>query len=202
MCTLVGDLTTLSYENHVKVSSSTSAVSDAVDSSSNVVNPATPVPPDVDPSRDPVVNSGPPAGLPAAACFGAGSKGFLKIGDTYFVNENGKAPATLVDVGSDAFFGLTLPNNHALLPVDGCSGMYEWRVDGGLQPDFQVDCSTMELGSYWNGEKQACYAYREADVPDLFLVLCGNNIGNIYSCLQAANAFGTLDPAFISWATS
>lgn len=182
--------------------SSSNAVSTAVDSSSNVINPATPVPPDVDPSRDPVINSGPPAGIPAAACFGAGSKGFLKIGNAYFVNENGKAPAALVDVGSNAFFGLTLPTTYALVPVDGCSGMYRWTSGAALQPDFQVDCSTMELGSYWNGEKQACYAYGEADVPGRFIVLCGNNIGNIYSCLQSANAFGTLDPAFISWATS
>lgn len=177
-------------------------MSDAVDSSSNVVNPATPVPPDVDPSRDSVVNSGPPAGTPAAACFGAGSKGHLKIGDAYLVNENGIDPATLVDVGSDAFFGLTLPISYAILPVDGCSGVVRWVGGVALQADFQVDCSTMELGSYWNGKKQTCYAYSEPDLPGPFIVVCGDNIGNIYSCLQAANAFGTLSSAFISWVTS
>ncbi|KAI0365298.1 hypothetical protein BV20DRAFT_767203 [Pilatotrama ljubarskyi] len=184
-----------------QVSSATSAVTSAVSAEANVIKPATPVPPDVDPSRDPVTNSGPPAGAPPAACFGAGSKGFLKIGDTYFVNENGKAPATLVDVGSDAYFGLTLPTNRALVSIDGCNGVYQWQ-DKDLQPDFQVDCSTMELGSYWNGVKQTCYSYSLPSNPDVFDVICGNNIGNIYTCLQIYGAYGDLNPGFITWATS
>ncbi|KAH9851153.1 hypothetical protein C2E23DRAFT_261168 [Lenzites betulinus] len=190
--------------NDVKnqVSSAAAAVTTALESSSNVVKPATPVPPDVDPSRNPTVNAGPPASAPPAACFGAGSHGFLKIGDSYFTNENGKAPATLVDVGSNAFFGLTLPTTRTLAPVQGCNGVYVWNNGAPLQAEFQVNCGTMELGSFWNGVKQACYAYSDASSPGTFSVLCGNSVGSIYSCLQQSGSFGSLYPAFINWATS
>ena len=166
----------------------------------NIIPADTRVPPDTDPAKNPNVNSGPPASSPPAACFGAGSTGFLKIGDSYFVNSNGKAPATLVDVGSNAFFGLTLPNDRILESVVGCPGVYGWANDDGLAPDFQVDCNTLELGSYWNGVKQACYSYDEGG--GIFTIFCGNNLGNIYSCLQGAGLYGSLAPAFINWATS
>ncbi|KAI0751303.1 hypothetical protein C8Q80DRAFT_1156547 [Daedaleopsis nitida] len=185
-----------------QVSSSSSSVTNAIQSSSNVVQPATPVPPDVDPSKNPTLNTGPPAGAPPAACFGAGSQGFLKNGDTYFVNENGKAPATLVDVGSDAFFGLTLPTTRSLAAAQGCNGVYVWEDGAALQADFQVDCSTMELGSYWNGVKQACYTYTEPTSPGIFNVICGNSVGDIYACLQESGLYGNVDSAFINWATS
>lgn len=51
-------------------------------------------------------------------------------------------------------------------------------------------------------ELQVFYAHSEADAPGRFIVLCGNNIGNIYSCLKSVNACGTFDPALISCASS
>ena len=80
--------------------------------------------------------------------------------------------------------------------------MYVWEDGEALQADFQVDCSTMELGSYWNGVKQACYTYTEPTSPGIFSVICGNNVGDIYACLQESSLFGNVDSAFINWATS
>lgn len=185
---------------HQQVTSASSSITDAMQNAQNVIPPQTPIPPDTDPAKNPNVNQGPPPNAPAAACFGAGSTGFLKIGDSYFTNANGNAPATLVDVGSDAFFGLTLPDDRTLESVAGCAGVYGWADGAPLAPDFQVDCSTLELGSYWNGVKQTCYSYSTS--PGSFSVLCGNNLGSIYSCLQGQGLYGTLTPAFINWATS
>ncbi|KAJ8496397.1 hypothetical protein ONZ51_g1160 [Trametes cubensis] len=183
------------------VSSSSSAVEKSIASQSNVMNPQTRVPPDTNPPNNPNVNSGPPASVPPAACFPAGSKGFVKIGDSYLINQNGKAPATLVGVGSSSYFGMTIPTNVEVQVVDGCQGVYTWNfAASGLQPDFQVDCSTNELGSYWNGQKLPCYAYPIS--ASQFHVLCGTNVGNIYSCLQNGGLYGQLSPAFFTWATS
>ena len=165
----------------------------------NVIPADTPIPPDTDPVKNPNLNSGAPPDTPAAACFGAGSQGFVKIGDSYLTNENGNAPATLVDVGSDAFFGLAIPTDFILVAVDGCPGVYTW-TGGALGPDFQVNCDTMELGNYWNGAKQACYSYDLGS--GVFAVFCGNNLGNIYSCVQSAGDYGSLSPAFFTWSTS
>ena len=77
--------------------------------------------------------------------------------------------------------------------------MYGW-ADDTLSPDFQVNCNTMEFGSYWNGVKQQCYTY---DIgAGVFTVFCGNNLGTIYACLQGAGLAGALSPAFFNWATS
>ena len=180
--------------------SASSSVSDATQDAQNVIPPSTPVPPDTDPMKNPNLNSGPPPNSPPAACFGAGSRGFVKIGDLYLTNENGRAPATLVDVGSNAFFGLTIPTDRTVEAVVGCPGVYGWAGGDPRAPDYQVDCSTNELGSYWNGVKQACYSYDRS--PGVFSVFCGNNLGNIYACLQGAGLYGTLSPAFFTWATS
>lgn len=172
-------------------------------SSANVINPATPIPPVFDPSHDPNVVS-PPPDAPAAACFGAGSQGFVKIGDVALVDGNGPVPAVLVDVGSDAYFGLTLRTNRVLSEVSGCNSVYEW-IDSDLQPNFQVDCSTMELGSYWSGVKQTCYSYAlPSSTPGIavFSLFCGANVANIYSCLQQQGLYGDLEFAFMNWATS
>ncbi|KAH9896052.1 hypothetical protein C8Q73DRAFT_665065 [Cubamyces lactineus] len=181
------------------LTSSSNDVSKAIASENNVINPQTRIPPDTSPPNNPVVNSGPPPNVPPAACFPAGSKGFLRLGDSYFTNANGKAPAELVGVGSNAYFGLTLPNDIVLRAIDECQGVYNWD-SGDLQPDFQVGCSTNELGSYWNGVKQACYTYFINDSE--FAILCGNNVANIYTCLQSSALYGQLIPAFINWATS
>ena len=165
------------------------------------MNPQTRTPPDTAPPNDPVVNSGPPPNVPPAACFPAGSTGFVKIGDTYLVNQNGKAQATLIDVGSAAYFGITIPTNVAVEPIDGCQSIYTWNFAApALQPDFQVDCSTNELGGYWNGEKLTCYAYNLAN--STFLVICGDNVANVYSCLQNSGLYGQATPAVFTWATS
>ncbi|KAI0819149.1 hypothetical protein BC628DRAFT_1333748 [Trametes gibbosa] len=185
-----------------QVSSASSSVTTAIESSANVVNPATPAPPIVEPSKNPSVNSGPPAGAPAATCFGAGSKGALKLGDTYFVNENGIAPVTLVDAGSDAYFGLEIPTPRYIAQAVGCPGVYLWVNSSPLQPDFRVDCATMELGQYWSGAKLTCYAYREASQPGIFAIICANNIGTLYSCLQQSGNFGTIESAYITWVPS
>ena len=166
----------------------------------NVIPANVPIPPDTDPAKNPNVNQGPPRDAPPAACFGAGSQGFLKIGDAYFTNENGKAPAALVDVGSRAFFGLTLPTRRTVENVVGCPGVYAWANDDPLAPDFQVNCDTLELGSYWNGVRQQCYSYDLG--PGVFSVICGNNLGSIYACLLGSGLTGTLNPAFFNWATS
>ncbi|KAI0363440.1 hypothetical protein BV20DRAFT_1039936 [Pilatotrama ljubarskyi] len=143
----------------------------------------------------------PPAAAAAAKCFKAGSLGFLKIDGPYFTEGDHKAPASLVDVGSDAYFGLEIPTTRALVSIPGCpAGVYTQSGTAPLGPDFQVDCSTMELGSYWNGVKQTCYRY---DVgAGVFRIFCGNNIASIYSCLQGLGLYGNLGPALLSWATS
>lgn len=165
------------------------------------MNPQTRSPPDTAPINNPVINNGPPPNVPPAACFPAGSTGFVKIGDAYLVNQNGKAPATLVDVGSDAYFGMTIPTNVAVEPVDGCQSIYTWNFNApALQPDFQVDCSTNELGGYWNGEKLTCYAYPTTNGQ--FIVICGDNIANVYSCLQNSGMYGQVTSAVFTWATS
>ena len=88
----------------------------------DVVPANTRVPPDTHSAKNPNVNPGSPASAPPAVCFGTGSKGFLKIGESYFVNEDGKAPATPVDVGSNAFFGHLLPAGGWILDaVAGCA---------------------------------------------------------------------------------
>ncbi len=169
----------------------------------NVLNPATPIPPVSDPSHDPNVPS-PPPNAPAAACFGAGSHGFLNIGDAFFVDGNGPVPAVLVDEGSDAYFGLTINTNRVLGEVSGCDSVYQW-IDADLAPNFQVDCSTMELGSFWSGVKQTCYSYSlPSNTPGIavFTLYCGTSAANIYSCLQQNGLYGDLQSAFISWATS
>ena len=164
----------------------------------DVVPANTRVPPDTHSAKNPNVNPGSPASAPPAVCFGTGSKGFLKIGDVYFVNSNGNAPATLVDAGSDAYFGLTLPDNFILEAATGCPGVYGWAGNAKtLSATFRVDCDTMELGSYWNGVKQACYSYQNGD--GTFHVYCGNNLGSIYTCAQNAGKYGPIDSAFISW---
>ncbi|KAI0660053.1 hypothetical protein C8Q70DRAFT_913797 [Cubamyces menziesii] len=186
---------------HDSVSSSSSAVAKAIASQQNVMNPQTRSPPDTAPINNPVINNGPPPNVPPAACFPAGSTGFVKIGDAYLVNQNGKAPATLVDVGSDAYFGMTIPTNVAVEPVDGCQSIYTWNFNApALQPDFQVDCSTNELGGYWNGEKLTCYAYPTTNGQ--FIVICGDNIANVYSCLQNSGMYGQVTSAVFTWATS
>ncbi|KAI0631822.1 hypothetical protein C8Q77DRAFT_1159558 [Trametes polyzona] len=184
------------------VSSAASAVASAMEAESNVINPKTSVTPVVDPSHNPTLNTGPPPGVPPAACFGAGSQGFLKLGDTYFSNANGKAHATLVNVGSDAFFGLNLPTPFHIIALPGCNAVYEWQGSAPLQPNFQVDCSTKEVGTYWNGVKQPCYYYFLPDGSGRFAVYCGRSIGNIYACLQSSGLYVDLRPAFINWATS
>ncbi|KAI0660064.1 hypothetical protein C8Q70DRAFT_932972 [Cubamyces menziesii] len=173
------------------VSSSSSDVSKAIANESNVINQQARVPSDTSSPNNPSVNSGPPPN--------SGSKGFLKLGGSYFTNADGKAPAELVGVGSSAYFGLMLPHNVVLRAVDECQGVYKWD-SGDLQPDFQVDCTTNELGAYWNGVKQACYTYFMNDSE--FAIMCGNNMGSIYLCLHSSGLYGRLIPAFINWATS
>ncbi|KAI0364870.1 hypothetical protein BV20DRAFT_973930 [Pilatotrama ljubarskyi] len=51
----------------------------------------------------------------------------------------------------------------------------------------------MEIGSYWNGEKQAWYTSGVTD--STFWIVCGNNISNIYTCLQQKGVYQTLQPA-------
>ncbi|EIW53198.1 uncharacterized protein TRAVEDRAFT_74601 [Trametes versicolor FP-101664 SS1] len=185
------------------VSPASSSVSTAASSSMNVLNPATPIPPVSDPAHDPNVPS-PPPDAPAAACFGAGSHGFLKIGDAFIVDGNGPVPAVLVDEGSDAYFGLTVNTNRVLGEVSGCDGVYQW-IDSDLAPNFQVDCSTNEFGSFWSGVKQPCYMYNlPSDTPGIavFALYCGTSASNIYSCLQQNGLFGGLQSAFLTWATS
>ncbi|TBU25013.1 hypothetical protein BD311DRAFT_670462 [Dichomitus squalens] len=190
--------------NHL--TSASSSISSALTNTQNVINPQTPIPPNIDPAKNPNYNAGPPPGIPAAACFGAGSNGFLKLGDTYVsTNTDGTlGGATLVDAGSDAFFGLRAPADIPFISVTGCSGVYGWG-SGSIGPDFQVDCSTNELGSYWNGAKQTCYYFTTpgptAGLSEFFIV-CGDNLGNIYSCLQGSGMYETLNPAFVSWATT
>ncbi|KAJ8496353.1 hypothetical protein ONZ51_g1146 [Trametes cubensis] len=169
------------------VSSSSSDVSKAIANESNVINQQARVPSDTSSPNNPSVNPGPPPNC------------FLKLGGSYFTNADGKAPAELVGVGSNAYFGLTLPDNVVLRAVDECQGVYKWD-SGDLQPDFQVDCTTNELGAYWNGVKQACYTYFMNDSE--FAIMCGNNMGSIYLCLHSSGLYGRLIPAFINWATS
>ncbi|KAI0357228.1 hypothetical protein OH77DRAFT_1399844 [Trametes cingulata] len=185
----------LSNVVHHSISAS-SSIASTIQSSDNVIDPQTPIPPNTDPSKNPLINSGPPPNAPAAACFGAGSQGFVRVGSSCFTFENVCVLSQLQDVGSDAYFGLTIRNNWALVPYAGCKGVYRWD-DAPLAPDFQVDCSTMELGSYWNGQKQTCYTYPTSDFT--FTTVCGNNIANIYTCLQQNGVYQTLRPAFINW---
>ncbi|KAI0750084.1 hypothetical protein C8Q80DRAFT_1120148 [Daedaleopsis nitida] len=140
-----------------------------------------------------------PSGLPPAKCYGAGSKGFVKINDSFFTNNNEKAPAVLVDVGSDALFGLTLVTNRALAQSEGCPGVYAWD-DVPLAPNFRVDCDTMALGSYWKEEKQKCYRYQESN--GVFHVVCGNDLDDLSSCLRGAGLNGELVAANIVWVPS
>ena len=158
-----------------------------------------PVPPYVDPALDPnvnhVTNTDGSSPFPPAACFGAGSQGTLKVGDVFFTNENGIAPATLVNAGSDAFFGLDIPTPRTVVSI--CPGVYAW--DGSTAgPFFQVNCDTMEFGTFWNGVKQQCYTYSITGT-NTFDVFCGNTLGDIYSCIQAQGMFNTLVPGFMTW---
>ncbi|KAI0823452.1 hypothetical protein BC628DRAFT_506599 [Trametes gibbosa] len=180
-------------------SSAQSSVSNAVQSSSNIVKPDAPATPVVDRSKSTIVNSGPPANAAAAACFGAGSKGNVFVGDQILGNaDGGNQQAALVDEGSNAFFGLTLGGGPFFIqPVSGCNGVYVLN-NGGPHADFQVDCSSRELGAYWGGVKQTCYTYTEN--PPVINIYCSNNAGNLYSCLQQTGRFGTVNSAFITWA--
>ncbi|KAI0740092.1 hypothetical protein C8Q76DRAFT_665789 [Earliella scabrosa] len=183
-----------------QVSEATNSVADAMDTAKDVMNPTVAVPPDLDPAKNPLLNSGPPPDTPPAACFGAGSRGFLKVGDAYVTNANGKAAATLLDAGSNAYFGLNLdPDNRPMVPISGCRGVYSLGV-GNPTAQYQVDCSTMEFGVYWNGLKQACYTYDLGG--GLFFLICANDLGNAYQCLRGINLNGNLIPAFLNWATS
>ena len=166
-----------------------------MDTAKDVMDPTVPIPPNLDPAKNPLLNTGPPPNAPPAACFGAGSKGFLKIGDSVI-----QTAATLLDAGSNAYFGLNLaPDNRPLLPYPGCRGVYHLGV-GEPAAQFQVDCSTMEFGVYWNGAKQTCYTY---DIGDGSAYLfCANDLGNAYQCIRGAGLNGNLITAFLNWATS
>ena len=94
----------------------------------------------------------------------------------------------------------TLPTRRTVENIVGCPGVYAWANDDPLAPDFQVNCDTLELGSYWNGVRQQCYSYDLG--PGVFSVICGNNLGSIYACLLGSGLTGTLNPAFFNWATS
>ncbi|KAI0641666.1 hypothetical protein C8Q79DRAFT_1077354 [Trametes meyenii] len=185
--------------NHVI--SASSAISAAIASSANVINPQTPISPPTDPAVDPTRNRGNPS-APPAACFGAGSTGFLKVGNSYFGRNDTKAKATLIDAGSKAYFGLSLSIFSApvqLEPIDGCNAVYFWGP-GQLEQNFQVDCSTNELRMYWNGIQQSCY-YWLADPNDV-AIFCGSNIANIISCVHGQGVYADLQPAFLTWTTS
>lgn len=162
----------------------------------NVIPASVPIPPD--PVNNPAVNKGPPPGIPAAACFGPGSQGQILLnGQSILLGPGPTTDGTIVDAGSDAFFGLELGADYKLTAVDGCSGVYAWDHGDGLAPSFQVDCSTNEFGSYWNGVKQTCYAYSLGG--GVFYTFCGNNLGAIYSCLQGAGMYGTVNTLVHSW---
>lgn len=152
----------------------------------------------MDPDHDPTLPSPPPA-APPAACFGAGSEGFVLLNNAVFINDTGPVHAKLVDVGSNAYFGLSLGTNRALGAVAGCNAVYEWVI-ADLQPNFQVDCSTNELGSYWEGVKQRCYVIN--DTPGRAPIFCGNNAADVYACLQGMGRYGDVELATPQWATS
>lgn len=152
----------------------------------------------MDPDHDPNIPSSPPS-APAAACFGAGSKGYVLFNGEVLVDSHGPVQAVLIDVGSDAYFGLTVGTNRALTQAPGCSGVYQW-TESDLQPNFQVDCSTNEIGSYWNGVRQRCYAY--SYTPSITALFCGTDVGNIYSCIQNQGLYGEVELGTMTWATS
>ena len=176
------------------------SVSEAMDAANDVMDPTVPIPPTLDPAKNPLLNTGPPPDTPPAACFRAGSNGFLKIGNSYFADGSGNAVATLLDAGSSAYFGLKLgPDIRPMVPISGCRGVYSLGL-GDPTAQYQVDCSSMELGVYWSGVKQACYTY---DIGGgLFYLICSNDLGSAYQCLRGIGLNGNLITAFLSWATS
>lgn len=173
------------------------------------------------PSTDPNINqltrpqsapgTIPASTFPAAACFTAGSQGFLKLGDLFFVPATGgnPSPATMIDEGSNAFFGLTLPDQRGVEEITGCPNVYTAITPVSQSgPFFQVDCSTNEFGIYWSGNKLPCYILEftnPAPPPGVlftFDLLCGNDLGAIYSCIQGSGINSPLTSAFITWSTS
>ncbi|KAJ7123307.1 hypothetical protein C8R43DRAFT_899567 [Mycena crocata] len=157
------------------------------------------VPPDVDPSRSPTVNSAGGDDVAPAACLGAGSKGQLTINGpfTWLATGTNKQPATMVDAGNPAYFGLSTPSGDFHLGAL-CSGVYGWYT-GATEPNHQTSCSTHETGSYWNDVKQACYIFPLTSTS--FGAVCANDIGKIYSCLQSNGLHSELTPVSFSWST-
>ncbi|KAJ6625173.1 hypothetical protein B0H10DRAFT_2316888 [Mycena sp. CBHHK59/15] len=187
------------------IASIISAASIAASDAASVINDAwqtkppqsNPVPPDADPARNPNINSGGGANTPAAGCFRAGSSGQITIlgGLIWLATGTTKEPATITDAGSNAYFALQLPNG-VFSAQALCSGVYAWS--SGAQASFQVSCSTNELGTYWNGVKQTCYTVQ---VTGGYALVCGNNVGSIYSCLQSNGVNGQISPASFTWST-
>ena len=180
-----------------------------------------PLIPAVQPATDPNINqvtrppsapgSVPASTFPAAACFKAGSQGFLKLGDSFFVPTTGGDPlsATLTDEGSNAFFGLDLPDPRGVEEVSGCPNVYlAVTHSSSTGPFYQVNCDTNELGIYWSGNKLPCYALEFfSPTPPLgvaftFDILCSSDVSAIYTCVQSSGINAPLVPAFITWSTT
>lgn len=159
-----------------------------------------PVPPDSDPAKSPTVNSNGGANVPAAKCFGAGSSGKITISGPFIFHSTGTNTegAKITDAGSAAYFGLTLANDGPYILGSVCSGVYGW-MKAAAKPSFQVSCSSKELGSYWNTAKQQCYT-----VPlgsDNYGIVCGNDVGAIYSCLQSQGYQTQITAVSFAWST-
>ncbi|KAJ6523508.1 hypothetical protein DFH09DRAFT_1420602 [Mycena vulgaris] len=159
-----------------------------------------PVPPDSDPVHSPTTNSGGGASVPAAACFGPGSSGKVTINGPYIWLSTGTATegSTITDAGSPAYFGMTMANDGPYVLSSLCSGVYAWS-NGDAQPSYQVACSSNELGSYWNAVKQQCYVFPFSS--STYGVVCANDVGRIYSCLQSQGYQSQITAVSFSWSS-
>ncbi|KAJ7181331.1 hypothetical protein C8R43DRAFT_968952 [Mycena crocata] len=155
-----------------------------------------PVPQDADPVHNPALNNGGGANVPPAACFGAGSSAGLVVsgGFIWLATGTNSIHATLSDEGSPAYFGVTAGDTRFNLGAL-CPGVYVWLEGAG--PNFQVSCSTKEFGSYWNAGKQQCYVF--PDKTSGYNVVCANDVGSIYSCLQGNGYQSQITAVSFSW---
>ena len=190
--------------NHA-ISSTSNAISDVQTNS----DPTVPIQPQIDPAKNPDASVPPSTSLPPAACFGAGSHGFLKLGDQVLVQDDlTPDPATMLDAGSKTFFGLQLgpTDNFKLTAIGGCNAVYAVLGDTSSPlPQYQVDCSSNELGLYWNENKLSCYYYLDPVTAGGFIpvhLVCGHSASNVYSCVQGQGVYADVSPAFLTWATS
>ena len=192
----------------VQLNDAISAASNAISDVQTNTDPTVPIQPQLDPSKNPDATIPPSASLPAAACFGAGSHGFLKLGDQVIIQEDlSPDPATMLDLGSKTFFGLQLgPNTLKLNPIGGCNAVYAVLEDtSASKPQFQVDCSSNALGIYWNENRLTCYYYTDPEMSNGYIpvhFVCGNSASSTYSCLQGQGIYSNLMPAYLTWATS